>query len=87
MKARTLEQYTKAVDLLEQMLNGETADKTTQGFNHVICGFMKTAFADGINGKTAPDVISAMRATRKPFLKATAAVIENSYKDGLEARA
>ena len=86
MKARTLEQYTKAVDLLEQMLNGETADKTTQGFNHVICGFMKTAFADGINGKTAPDVISAMRATGKPFLKATAAVIENSYRDGKKAR-
>lgn len=86
MKARTLTQYTKAVDLLEQMLNGETADKTTQGFNHVICGFMKTAFADGINGKTAPDVIEVLKATKKPLLKALAVVIENAYIDGLKAR-
>ena len=86
MKARTLTQYTKAVDLLEQMLNRETADKTTQGFNHVICGFMKTAFADGINGKTAPDVIEVLKATKKPLMKALAAVIENAYTDGLMAR-
>lgn len=86
MKARTIQQYTKAVDLLEQMLNRDNADRNTQGFNHAICGFMKSAFADGINGKTAPGVIESLNATGKPFLRATAAVIEKSYNDGLKAR-
>ena len=97
MKARTHEPqelYNSAVDILEEMLQTEWSDSESivigkdqiDGFIHCICGYMKTAYEKGMNGDTAPDVISAMRATSEPFMKATAAVIENAYITGKKAR-
>lgn len=94
MKARTQELYNSAVDILEEMLKDQwhkdhsstVTVKNIDGFIHCVCGYMKTAYEKGMNGDTAPDVISAMRATSEPFMKATAAVIENAYITGKKAR-
>lgn len=94
MKARTQEQYNRAVDILEEMLQKEWRDTDytvvergqVDGFIHCICGYMKMAFEQGLNQDHKPNVISAMRATHEPFLKATAAVIESAYTTGTEAR-
>lgn len=97
MKARTHEPqelYNSAVDILEEMLKDQwhkdhsstVTVNTLDEFIHCICGYMKTAYRSGLNGDTAPDVISAMRATSEPFMKATAAVIENAYITGKKAR-
>lgn len=97
MKARTHEPqelYNSAVDILEEMLKDQwhkdhsstVTVKNIDGFIHCVCGYMKTAYEKGMNGDTAPDVISAMRATSEPFMKATAAVIENAYITGKKAR-
>lgn len=47
---------------------------------------MQDAFECGKSGSAAPDVITALRATRKPFAVSTADLIETAYTDGLKAR-
>lgn len=81
--------YLTAFDLLEKKMNRDISNKgisaeSMQGFNHILCGMMRDAFIDGLNGNQAPSIISELRATEKPFMKATAAVIEYSYNTGIE---
>lgn len=91
MQERNTQQYNKAIDALEQMLNQNSkntkvSDKAMRGFHHILCESMKDAYADGMDGKTEPEIIKELRNTNTPFMKATAAVLLMAYADGSKAR-
>lgn len=84
MKARTQDTYNGALAIVESQMQ---YDKPMQAeFVHELFEAMRIAFAQGLNGNVAPDVITALKATGKPFAMSTANLIENAYTNGLKAR-
>lgn len=92
--AKSKGQYNAAIDLYEKMLKHDSRNmndtaigkRARADFMHCVCGLMKSAFADGMDGKGEPYYIAELKATESQIMRYTAAVLLDSYKDGQDAR-